>query len=226
MSKMIWDATGSRRFETGVSKGVLSVMGDTGTYDKPVPWSGLSKVSESPSGAEVTKLYADNMEYLGLMSSEEYGATIECYTYPPEFYACDGAVSVAKGITVGQQNRKKFGFSYQSKIGTDVSTDAGYAIHMIYGAQAKPSSKDHETVNNSPAAATMSYEITTTPVSIPETDLKPTATLTIDSTLVDKDELAAFEKVLYGDTDTEPKFPLPDEVLKLFPKSVAAITTE
>ncbi len=224
MAKMIWDASGTRKFEAGVSKGVLAVMNDNGEYDTPVAWSGLSKIAESPSGAEVTKLYADNMEYLGLISSEEYGATIECYTYPPEFYECDGAVSVAKGITVGQQNRRKFGYSYQSKIGTDVSTDAGYAIHMVYGAQAKPSSKDHETVNSSPAAATMSYEITTTPVSIPGTDLKPTATLTIDSTLVDKDELAAFEKVLYGDADKEPEFLMPDQILKLFVKSAALIT--
>ncbi len=223
MSKMKWDEIGKRTFETGVSKGVLALMDDTGAYPKAVPWSGLTKVSESPSGAEETKMYADNIKYLSLVSAEDYAATIECLTYPPEFEACDGCASVAKGITVGQQDRAKFAFSYQSKKGNDVSTDYGYYIYIIYGAQAKPSNKDHETVNESPAAATMSYEITTTPVEVNTEGIKPTACLKIDSTLVDATELAAFEKILYGDTDTEPKIPLPEEVLKTFAKSVEAL---
>ena len=224
MSRMKWDEIGKRFYETGVSKGVLALMDTTGTYPKAVPWSGLTKVTESPSGAEETKLYADNIKYLGLMSAEGYGATIECLTYPDEFNACDGASSIAKGITVGQQDRAKFAFSYQSKKGNDVSSDAGYIIYLIYCAQAKPSNKDHETVNESPAAATLSYEISTTPVEVGIDGIKPTACLKIDSTLVDADELSAFEKVLYGDENTEPSIPLPSAVLALFPKSKDALT--
>ena len=225
MSRMKWDEIGKRFYETGVSKGVLALMDAAGTYPKAVPWSGLTKVSESPSGAEETKLYADNIKYLGLMSAEDYGATIECLTYPDEFNACDGASSIAKGITVGQQDRAKFAFSYQSKKGNDVSSDAGYIIYLIYGAQAKPSNKDHETVNESPAATTLSYEISTTPVEVGVDGIKPTACLKIDSTLVDKTELAAFEKVLYGDETKEPSIPLPSAVLALFPNSKDALTT-
>lgn len=224
MSRMKWDEIGKRFYETGVSKGVLALMNTAGTYPKAVPWSGLTKVSESPSGAEETKFYADNIKYLGLMSAEDYGATIECLTTPTEFDACDGGVSIAKGITVGQQARAKFAFSYQSKKGNDVSSDLGYIIYIIYCAQAKPSNQDHESVNENPALKTMSYEITTTPVEVGEEGIEPTACLKIDSTLVDATELAAFEKVLYGDDDTEPSIPLPAEVLKLFPKSKEALT--
>lgn len=223
MAKMKWDEVGKRIYETGVSKGVLALMNEDGSYPDAVPWSGLTKVTESPSGAEETKLYADNIKYLGLMSTEEYGSTIECLTYPPEFEACDGAASVGKGITIGQQDRSKFAFSYQTKKSNDVKNDYGYIIYIVYCAQAKPSTKDHETVNESPNAATMSYEITTTPVEVE--GYKPASCLKIDSTLVDPDELAAFEKVLYGDAEVTPKIPLPAEILKLFPKSVAAIAS-
>lgn len=223
MAALKWDVVGEHFYETGVSKGVLYPVSSDGTYPKGVAWSGLSKVSESPSGAEETKLYADNVKYLSLFSTEEYGSTIECYTYPVEFEECDGSASLGKGITIGQQTRKGFGFSYQTKKGNDtVGEDYGYVIYCVYGAKASPSSKDHETVNDSPAAATMSYEITTTPVDV--TGYKPTACVKIDSTLVDAEELKSFEETIYGSASKEARLPLPDEIIEMFPKSVAALS--
>lgn len=210
--KLVWDKTGERFYETGVSKGVLYLQSN-GAYPKGVAWNGLTNVSESPEGAEATPLYADNIKYLNLMSAEEFKATIEAYTYPDEFGACNGEQEIATGITVGQQKRSPFGMSYQTKIGNDEDADLGYKIHLVYGALAAPSEKAYATVNDSPEAITFSWEVTTTPVSVE--GFKPTASLTIDSTKVSKENLAKLEKKLYGDTDTEPSLPLPDEIVTL-----------
>lgn len=213
MSKLVWDKTGERFYETGVSKGVLYPLQDEGGYTKGVAWNGLTAVNESPSGAEPTPLYADNIKYLNLMSAEEFGATIEAYTYPDEFAACNGESELAAGVNVGQQKRAIFGLSYQTKIGNDVDNDLGYKIHLIYGALASPSEKAYSTVNDSPEAITFSWTISTTPVEV--TGLKPTATLVIDSTKVAPEKLAELEKALYGDEMTEAKLLLPDEVLAI-----------
>lgn len=216
MSKLVWDQVGQRLYETGVSKGVLYPMGTNGTYDNGVAWNGLTAVTESPSGAEATPLYADNIKYLNLMSAEEFGATIEAYTYPDEFAACNGEAVLGEnsGVSIGQQKRKVFGMSYQTKIGNDVDADDhGYKIHIIYNALAAPSEKSYATINDSPEAITFSWEVTTTPVEV--TGFKPTATLVIDSTKVDAAKLTLIEKALYGDTDTEATLLLPDEVLAI-----------
>lgn len=213
MSKLVWDQTGERLYETGVSKGVLYPYSNN-KYNTGVAWNGLTAVTESPSGAEATALYADNIKYLNLMSAEEFGATIEAYTYPDEFGQCNGEGEIADGVTVGQQKRTPFGMSYQTKIGDDTDPDKGYKIHLIYGAQAAPSEKAYATVNDSPEAITFSWEVTTTPVEVP--GMKPTASLTIDSTKVDKAKLAELEKILYGDQNTEPRLPLPQEVIEIF----------
>lgn len=215
MSKIKWDQTGERYYETGVSKGVLYPQ-INGVYQKGVAWNGLTAVNESPSGAEATPLYADNIKYLNLISAEEFGATVEAYTYPDEFAACNGEGELAAGVTVGQQKRSPFGLSYQTKIGNDVDSDLGYKIHLIYGALAAPSEKAYATVNDSPEAITFSWELTTTPVEVP--GMKPTASLTIDSTKVDKAKLAELEKLLYGsdeESGSEPKLPTPAEVAAL-----------
>ncbi len=213
MSKLVWDQTGERLYETGVSKGVLYPYANN-KYSTGVAWNGLTGVTESPSGAEATALYADNIKYLNLMSAEEFGATIEAYTYPDEFGQCNGEGEIAQGVTVGQQKRSPFGMSYQTKIGDDTDPDKGYKIHLIYGAQAAPSEKAYATVNDSPEAITFSWEVTTTPVEVP--GMKPTASLTIDSTKVDKAKLTELEKILYGDESTEPRLPLPQEVIEIF----------
>lgn len=213
MSKLVWDQTGERLYETGVSKGVLYPYSNN-KYNTGVAWNGLTAVTESPSGAEATALYADNIKYLNLMSAEEFGATIEAYTYPDEFGQCNGEGEIAQGVTVGQQKRTPFGMSYQTKVGDDTDPDKGYKIHLIYGAQAAPSEKAYATVNDSPEAITFSWEVTTTPVEVP--GMKPTASLTIDSTKVDKGKLAELEKILYGDQNTEPRLPLPQEVIEIF----------
>lgn len=213
MSKIKWDQTGERYYETGVSKGVLYPYANN-AYAKGVAWNGLTNVSESPEGAEATPLYADNIKYLNLMSAEEFKATIEAYTYPDEFAACNGEASLQEGVSIGQQKRSQFGLSYQTKIGNDVDSELGYKIHLVYGALAAPSEKAYATVNDSPEAITFSWEISTTPVEVPE--FKPTASLTIDSTKVDAAKLAAFEKILYGDDETEARLPLPSEVATLF----------
>ena len=222
MSKIVWDKTGERIFETGVKNGVLYPIDTNGAYSNGVAWNGLTAVTESPSGAEATPLYADDMKYLNLMSAEEFGATIEAYTYPDEFAECDGSASIATGVNIGQQARKIFGLSYKTTIGNDVDgNDHGYKLHIIYGAQASPSEKAYATINDSPEAITFSWEVTTTPVNV--TGFKPTASLVIDSTKADKAKLTALEEILYGKDPTNegasdgvnPRLPLPDEIAKL-----------
>ena len=196
MSKIIWDKTGDRFYETGVEKGVLYPF-KSGSYQKGVPWNGLTGVTESPSGAEPTALWADNIKYLNLISTEEFGATIEAYTYPDEFMECDGSASITTGVVIGQQGRSMFGLSYVTRVGNDVEgSDHGYKIHIIYGATAKPSDRGYETINDSPEAITFSWEISTTPVEV--TSKKPTASVTIDSTKVDSGKLKTLEDILYG----------------------------
>ena len=210
MSKLVWDKTGERLYETGVKNGVLYPMVD-GAYPKGIVWNGLTAVTESPSGAEATPLYADDIKYLNLMSAEEFGATVEAYTYPDEFAECDGSASLGAGVTIGQQPRKTFGLSYKTTVGNDVDNDNhGYKLHLIYGAMASPSEKAYSTINDSPEAITFSWELTTTPVNV--TGFKPTASLTIDSTKIAPEKLAAIEALLYGDESTEAKLPLPDEI--------------
>ena len=213
MSKITWDDAGKRFYETGVNKGVLYLQGTDGKYTKGVAWNGLTAVTESPSGAEATPLYADNIKYLNLMSAEEFGATVEAYTYPEEFTACNGEASLAEGVSIGQQKRTPFGMAYQTKIGNDLDSDAGYKIHLIYGAVAAPSEKAYATKYDSPEAITFSWELTTTPVEV--AGFKPTATVVIDSTKVDAEKLAALEAVLYGSESEEAKLPLPNEILTL-----------
>lgn len=217
MSKLTWDASGERLYETGVKQGVLYVM-DSNVYGNGVAWNGLTAITESPSGAESTPLYADDIKYLDLRSTEEFGATIEAYTYPDEFAACDGSASLADGVSIGQQARKMFGLCYRTTVGNDTDgTDHGYKLHLIYGATASPSEKAYETINDSPEAITFSWEITTTPVSV--TGFKPTASITIDSTKADPTCLAALEEKLYGGANTEPTLPLPDEVKTIMTKA-------
>ena len=216
MAKIVWDEAGKHIYETGVSKGVLYVMSDTpGTYEKGVAWNGLSSVSESPTGAEVSAIYADNIKYLNLMSREEFEGSIEAYTYPDEFMACDGSASPenAKGFVVGQQDRKTFAFCYQTKVGNDLNPEAGYKIHIIYGALASPSERSYETVNDSPEAMTFSWDITTTPVAV--TGFKPTAHVELDSTKIDKTKLEKIEAKLYGTDEPsgEPTLLMPDEII-------------
>ena len=214
MAKLVWDESGKRIYETGVQKGVLYVQDGTGNYPKGAAWNGLTAVTESPSGAEATPLYADDIKYLELRSAEEFGATIEAYTYPEEFEACDGSASLAKGVSIGQQDRKAFGLCYRTVVGNDVQGNShGYKLHLIYGAVASPSEKAYATVNDSPEAVTFSWEITTTPVEIE--GFKPTASITIDSTKVNPEQLATLEKKLYGD-EGEAQLPLPSEVKTIF----------
>lgn len=211
MPKLVWDETGKRLYETGVSKGVLYVQTDEGTYGNGVAWNGLTAVNESPSGAEATPLYADDIKYLELTSTEEYGASIEAYTYPEEFEQCDGSAELGAGVTIGQQPRKAFGFCYRTLIGNDVkNNDYGYKIHIVYGAKAAPSEKAYQTVNDSPEAITFSWELTTTPVNV--TGHKPTACITIDSTKIEPAKLTSIEEALYGSDSAEPKLLLPDEI--------------
>lgn len=221
MSKLIWDKVGEHFYETGVDHGVLYPMKDDAqTYDKGVAWNGLTQVSESPEGAEVSAVYADNIKYLNLMSAEDFKATIEAYTYPEEFEKCDGSAQIEEGIKIGQQPRKSFGFCYRTKIGNDLNPDLGYKIHIVYGATAAPSERAYATVNDSPEAITFSWEISTIPVEV--TGFKPTAHLEIDSTKVTAEKLAKIEAKLYG-TDangdgnpaSEPTLLMPDEILAL-----------
>ena len=214
MSKIVWDQTGERLYETGVKRGVLYVQNSDGTYPKGVAWNGLTAVTESPSGAEATPLYADDIKYLNLISTEELGGTIEAYTYPDEFAECDGSASIATGVYIGQQSRKTFGMCYTTTVGNDVDSNAhGYKLHLIYGALASPSEKAYSTINDSPEAITFSWEFSTTPVNV--TGFKPTANIVIDSTKATPEKLAALEKILYGDTEVEPRLPLPNEVAQV-----------
>lgn len=228
MSKIVWDQTGERLYETGVKCGVLYPQATGGSYPKGVAWNGLTAVTESPSGAEATPLYADDIKYLNLLSVEEFGATIEAYTYPDEFAECDGSAEIADGVSIGQQKRKTFGLSYKTTLGNDVSgNDYGYKLHIIYGALAAPSEKPYATINDSPEAITFSWEVTTTPVAV--SGFKPTASITIDSTKADSTKLAALETILYGKDPTtsggtdgvDPRLPLPDEVAELMGNSQA-----
>ena len=214
MSKLVWDQSGKRLYETGVDHGVLYPIQTGGVYSKGVAWNGLTAVTESPSGADVNDIYADNMKYLGLVGAEKFGATVEAYTYPDEFAECDGSVELVKGATIGQQNRKVFGMVYRTVIGNAVDgNEHGYKLHLIYGATAAPSEKAYNTINEDPEAITFSWELSTTPVNV--TGHKPTASLTIDSTKADPTKLAELEKILFGDTETEPRLPLPDEIAQL-----------
>ena len=214
MSKIVWDQTGERLYETGVKQAVLYVQDTQGTYPKGVAWNGLTAVTESPSGAEATPLYADDIKYLNLISTEELGGTIEAYTYPDEFAECDGSASIATGVYIGQQSRKTFGMCYTTTVGNDVDSNAhGYKLHLIYGALASPSEKAYSTINDSPEAITFSWEFSTTPVNV--TGFKPTANIVIDSTKATPEKMAALEKILYGDTDVEPRLPLPNEVAQV-----------
>lgn len=212
--KLLWDQVGQREYETGIDHGVLYLQ-ESGKYEKGVAWNGLTGITETPSGAENTALYADNMKYLNLKSAEEFGLTLECYTYPDEWAVCNGEAEGAAGVVLGQQERKTFGLSYRTKIGTDTDgQDAGYKIHLAYGCSATPSERAYATVNDSPSAITFSYSIST--IAIPVDGFKPTALLTIDSTKVDKTKLAAFEAVIYGSDSAEARLPLPQEVIQMF----------
>ena len=217
MAKLVWDKAGEKRYETGLDHGVLYVAKDEGGYDTGVVWNGLTAVTESPSGAEESAIYADNIKYLSLRSTEEFGATIEAYSSPEEFDVCDGQATIKEGVTIGQQKRKRFCFSYRTKKGTDENDDAGYIIHIIYNATASPTEKAYNTINDSPEAITMSWEVSTVPVEV--TGFKPTAHIEIDSTKVKPTALTKIEAALYGDdTSGTPKVLLPDEI-------VAIITT-
>ena len=219
MSKLVWDKTGERLYETGVKQGVLYPQAAGGTYPKGVAWNGLTNITESPSGAEATALYADDIKYLNLVSAEEFGGTIEAYTYPDEFAECDGSAALTEGVFIGQQDRKTFGLCYRTTLGNDIDSNGhGYKLHLIYGALAAPSEKAYATINDSPEAITFSWEVKTTPVNV--TGHKPTASLTLDSTKVSETKMAALEKVLYGDGDTEARLPLPDEVVQILTSAV------
>ena len=218
MAKLVWDKTGERFYETGVKNAVLYVRDSGGAYSKGVAWNGITAVTESPSGAESNPLYADDIKYLNLISNEDFGATIEAYTYPDEFAECDGSAELVDGVKIGQQKRKTFGLCYRTTLGNDVDgNDHGYKLHVIYGATAAPSERAYATINDSPEAITMSWELSTTPVTV--TGFKPTAHLEIDSTKVKPEELTKFEEILYGKDgaeQTEPRLPLPDEIATLF----------
>ena len=211
--KITWDKSGERYYETGVKRGVLYVM-DKGAYGNGVAWNGLTAVTESPSGAEASPMYADDIKYLNLYSAEEFAATVEAYTYPDEFAECDGSAEIAPGVTIGQQKRKTFGMCYTTVLGNDTDgNDYGYKIHIIYGANAAPSEKAYATINDSPEAITFSWELTTTPVEV--AGHKPTASLTIDSTKTTPEKMKAIEDSLYGTESQEPRLPLPSEIAEV-----------
>jgi hypothetical protein len=214
MAPLTWDQVGERLYETGVDHGVLYLPDQAGVYNSGFAWNGLTTVTETPSGAEASPQYADNIKYLNIISAEEFGATIEAFTYPEEFAQCDGTEVPAPGVAVGQQGRKVFGLSYRTRVGNDIEgTDFGYKLHLLYGCQAAPSEKAYATINDSPEAIAFSWEVTTTPV--PVTDLKPTSLIVIDSTQVDEADLQALEDLLYGAAG-EPQLPTPDEVIAIF----------
>ena len=223
MTALVWDATGEKFYETGVDRGVLYKPDSNGNYDEGFAWNGLTTVTESPTGAEATPTYADNIVYANLLSVERWAGTIEAYTYPDEFAECDGSAEAQIGVFVGQQPRKTFGFAWRTIKGNDVeNNELGYKLHMVYGATAAPSEKAYATVNDSPEMITFSWELTTVPVQV--TGLKPTASITIDSTKVDATALAALELILYGSVGVDPRLPLPDEILALFDGTFTAAT--
>lgn len=228
MTALTWDKAGERYYETGVDRGVLYIPNGSGVYNEGYAWNGLTAVTESPSGAESNPQYADNIKYLNLISAEEFSGTIEAFYSPPEFDQCDGSASPTPGVSIGQQNRKMFGFSYRTKVGNDQEgQDHGYKLHLVYGALAAPSERAYATINDSPEAMTLSWEFTTTPVeigTIAGQTYKPTATLTIDSTKVDSDALSTLEEFLYGTVGTDPSLPSPTEVIALFSGTVLTVT--
>jgi hypothetical protein len=224
MTKLLWDQVGERFYETGVDRGVLFIPNAGGGYDTGFAWNGLTTVTESPSGAESSPQYADNIKYVYLVSAEEFGGTIEAFTYPDEFAQCDGTASPENGVMLGQQNRKSFGLCYRSRMGNDLAgTDHGYKLHLVYGALAAPSEKAYATINDSPEAIAFSWTFTTIPVdvgTIGGVTYKPVATLTIDSTKVDASALADLEDVLYGTPGSDPALPLPADVIAFFSGTV------
>lgn len=219
MSKLVWDAAGERYYETGTTRGVLYPQDDKGVYSNGVVWNGLTAVSENPSGADATDMYADDIKYASLRAAETFGCTIEAYTYPDEFALCDGSAELAPGVMIGQQARRAFGFCYRTKVSNDAAMDA-YKLHLIYGATASPSARSYATMNESPDAITFSWEVTTTPVNV--AGFKPTASLVVDSRTADPTKLAALEAILYGSETEEPRFPLPDEVYTIMRKDEQA----
>ena len=219
MAKLEWDLSGERLYETGVDHVVLYPQ-VAGAYPKGVAWNGVTAITESPSGAEPTPLYADNIKYLELMSAEELGLSIEAYQSPEEFDACDGSLSVADGVNIGQQDRTPFGLVYRTVIGNDTQkNNHGYALHLVYGGLAAPSEKAHNTINDSPEPTTLSWEVSTTPVNVK--DRKPTSSIEIDSTKADKAKLAALEAILFGSDETEARLPLPDEIIEMMSAEAA-----
>ncbi len=215
MAPLTWDQVGEKLYETGVDRGVLYIPDGTGVYNAGFAWNGLTTVTESPSGADPSPQYADNIKYLNLVSAEEFGATIEAFTYPDEFGQCDGSFNPAEGVSIGQQGRKQFGLSFRTKVGNDVDgTDHGYKLHLVYGCLAAPSEKAYATINDSPEAITFSWDVTTTPV--PVTGHKPTSLIVVDSTVVDPTDLASLETLLYGAAATPAALPTPDAVIALF----------
>jgi hypothetical protein len=222
MSKLVWDKVGERFYETGVDHAVLYPQDSKGEYPTGVAWNGITGVTESPSGAEASDIYADNIKYATLRSAETFGATITAYTSPEEFAACDGSASIASGVVIGQQSRNPFGLSYRTKVGNDTASeeDDSYKLHIVYNATASPSERAYATVNDSPEAIEFSWEITTTPVDV--TGYKPTATITIDSSKADTTKLASLEAILYGSDESEARLPLPDEIATLFSTSGAS----
>lgn len=223
MVKLAWDDVGDRKYETGVDRGVLFIPNGSGVYNNGVAWNGLTTVTEKPSGAEANAQFADNIKYLNLFSAEQFGATLEAFTYPDEFLQYDGISTPTPGVHVGQQARKTFGLCYRTKVGNDVEgEDYGYKLHLVYGCTASPSEKAYSTINDSPEALSFSWEISTIPVLV--TGLKPTSLIIIDSTVVDPDALAALELILYGDTAVEPALPPPDTVIALFEGTVTEVT--
>lgn len=227
MTRVLWDQVGEKVYETGVDRGVLYIPDNTGDYVNGYAWNGLTAVTESPSGAESNKQYADNTVYLNLKSAEEFGATLEAFTYPDEFGQCDGTAAPTAGVRIGQQVRKTFGLSYRSLLGNDLEgTEYGYKIHLIYGADAAPSERAYGTVNDSPEAITFSWELMTTPVpvgTINSVEYKPTSYIEIDSTVVDAAALASLEDLLYGTGGTDPSLPTPAEVVALFAGAVTEV---
>lgn len=218
MAKIEWDKTGERLYETGIDHGVLYPIQSGGVYNKGVAWNGLTSVTESPSGAEPSPIYADNIKYLNLMSAEEFGFSIEAYMYPDEWAECDGSASIADGVNIGQQFRKTFGMSYRTVLGNDVdNNNYGYKLHLIYGALANPSEKGYTSVNDSPEAITFSWECSTTPINV--SGFRPTAIVTIDSTKADPTKLAELEAILYGSDDADARLPLPDEIVEIMGKA-------
>lgn len=229
MTQLQWDLVGERVYETGVDHGVLYHPNNVGVYDTGYAWNGLVTVTESPSGAEANPQYADNIKYLNLNSAEEFGGTIEAFTYPTEFGQNDGSALFEGGVFIGQQNRKLFGLSYRTKVGNDLlGNDYGYKLHLVYGATVAPSERGYGTINDSPEPITFSWEFTTTPVpvgTISGTDYAPTATLVVDSTKVDADALEALEELLYGTVGTDPSLPLPADVIAMFAGSIVEVTS-